>query len=220
MLEYIVLVAAFASLLAAVVYIRSMFKGQTKPNRVTWFMWAVAPFIATGASVSSGVGWAVVPVFISGFSPFLIFMASFFSKRAYWKLSSFDYLCGVLSGVAVVLWGVTKDPNLAIMFAMGSDGLAATPTLSKAWRNPETESAWPFIVGIFSPLTSFVVANSWAFSELGFPIYLVLINILLVFSVVKGKSSNYFVKMWKRSDRMVSIVLRRIAAASGLFLRL
>jgi len=48
----------------------------------------------------------------------------------------------------------------------------------------------------------------------------VLINILLVFSVVKGKSSNYFVKMWKRSDRMVSIVLRRIAAASGLFLRL
>lgn len=220
MLEYIVLVAAFASLLAAVVYIRSMFKGQTKPNRITWFMWSVAPFIATGASVSSGVGWAVVPVFISGLSPFLIFTSSFFSKRAYWKLSSFDYLCGALSGVAIVLWGVTKDPNLAILFAMASDGLAATPTLSKAWCNPETESAWPFIVGIISPLTSFVVAKSWTFSELGFPIYLVLINILLVFSVVKGKSSNYFVKMWKRSDRMVSIVLRRIAAASSLFLRL
>ena len=77
MLEYIVLVAAFASLAAALVYIRSMFKGQTKPNRVTWFMWSVAPFIATGASVSSGVGWAVVPVFISGLSPFLIFTLLF-----------------------------------------------------------------------------------------------------------------------------------------------
>ncbi len=187
MLEYSVLVAAFASLVAAFVYIRSMFKGQTKPNRITWFMWSVAPFIATGASVSSGIGWAVVPVFISGLSPFLIFTASFFNKRAYWKLSSFDYLCGVLSGSAVVLWFITKDPNLAIIFAIASDGLAATPTLSKAWRKPETESAWPFIVGIFSPMTSFLAANSWTFSELGFPIYLMMINILLVFSVIKGK---------------------------------
>ena len=190
MLEYIVLVAAFASLAAALVYIRSMFKGQTKPNRVTWFMWSVAPFIATGASVSSGVGWAVVPVFISGLSPFLIFTASFFNKRAYWKLSSFDYLCGILSGAAVLLWYITKDPNLAIIFAMASDGFAATPTLFKAWRKPETESAWPFIIGMFSPMTSFVVAKSWTFSELGFPIYLILINILLVFSLVIGKKSN------------------------------
>jgi hypothetical protein len=189
MLEYIVLVAAFASLLAAFIYIRSMFRGQTKPNRVTWFMWSIAPFIATSASISSGVGWAVVPVFISGFSPFLILTASFFNKKAYWKLSSFDYLCGVLSGVAIVLWYVTKDPNLAIIFAITSDALAATPTLSKAWRNPETESAWPFIAGIFSPMTSFLVANAWTFSELAFPTYLVLINILLVFSVVRGKKN-------------------------------
>lgn len=185
MFEYLVFVAAFASLLAAFVYIRSMFKGQTRPNRVTWFMWSIAPFIATAAAVSNGVGWAVIPVFMSGFSPFLVFTASFFNKKAYWKLSSFDYLCGILSGLAVVLWFVTNDPNLAIIFAIVSDAIAAVPTLIKAWHNPKTESSWPFIIGVFSPMTSFLVATTWGFSELAFPIYLILINALLVFAVSK-----------------------------------
>jgi hypothetical protein len=189
MFEFLVLVAAAASLLAASVYIRSMFKGQTKPNRVTWLMWSIAPAIATAAALSNGVGWAVLPVFMSGFAPFLVFVASFLNKKAYWKPSSFDYLCGVLSGLAIVLWLITSNPDLAIIFAIVSDALAAVPTLIKAWHNPKTESAWPFIVGVFSPLTSFTVATTWAFSEVGFPIYLILINVLLVVSILR-KGNN------------------------------
>ncbi len=187
MFELLVLVAAFASLLAALVYIRCMFKGQVRPNRVTWLMWSIAPFIATAAAISNGGGWAVVPVFMSGFSPFLILSASFLKKKAYWKLSSFDYLCGALSGLALVFWFVTANANHAIMFAILSDAVAAAPTLRKAWRNPETESRWPFVVGVFSPITSFLVATAWSFSELAFPAYLVLINILLVVSVSKQR---------------------------------
>ena len=185
MLEFLVFVAAIASLLAAVVYIRSMFKGHTMPNRVTWFMWSVAPFIATAAAVSNGVGLAVIPVFMAGLSPFLILTASFFNKKAYWKLARFDFIYGLLSGLGLVLWYVTDSPNLAIIFAIVSDALAAVPTLTKAWRHPETESAWPFIVGLFSPVTSFLVAVTWGFSELAFPTYLIVINFLVVISVLK-----------------------------------
>ncbi len=187
MFEFLVLVAAFATLLAALVYIRSMFKGQTRPNRVTWLMWSIAPFIATVAAISNGVTWSAIPVFMSGLSPFLILMASFLNRRAYWKLSTFDYLCGALSVLTLVLWYLTDNPNVAIAFAVMSDALAATPTLTKAWRNPETESPWPFAVGVFSPMTSFLVATAWTFSELAFSAYLVLINILLVFSISKKK---------------------------------
>jgi hypothetical protein len=185
MLEYVVFIAAFASLLGALTYIYSMFRGQTKPNRVTWFMWSVAPFVATAAAVSDGVGWAVLPVFMSGFSPFLIFTASFFSKKAYWKHTAFDHVCGVLSGLALLLWFITNNPNVAIVFAIISDALAAVPTLLKGWRNPETESAWPYIIGTFTPLTSFLVATTWSFSEIAFPIYLVATNALLFLSIAK-----------------------------------
>jgi hypothetical protein len=183
MFEYLVIVAAFASLLAAFVYIRSMFVGSTKPNRVSWLMWAIAPLIATAAALSNGVGWAVLPVFMAGFSPLLIFTASYFTKKAYWKLSTFDYVCGVLSGFALIMWWLTKDPNVAISFAIASDALASIPTLTKAWINPETESIWPFIIGVFGAASSLAVATLWTFSEYAFPSYLIIVNIIVLLAL-------------------------------------
>ena len=194
MLEYLVFVAAFATLLATFVYVRSMFKGSARPNRISWLMWSIAPFIATAAAISNGVGWAALPVFMSGLSPFLIFTASFVSKKAHWTLAPFDYVCGVLSGLALVLWYVTGDPNVAIAFAIASDGLASIPTLTKAWKHPETEVPWPFLVGVFNASTSFLALTVWAFSAYAFPAYLIVINVLLFFSACKKKLISLLAK--------------------------
>jgi len=189
MLQYLVFIAAFTTLLAAAIYIRSMIRGGAKPNRVSWLMWSVAPLIATAAAVSDGVGWAVLPVFMSGFSPLLIFIASFLVKKAHWKLTKFDYVCGSLSVLAIILWIITSNPNVAILFAIASDGLAAVPTLIKAWHHPETESFWPYAMGLFGGLASFAAATMWTFSEYAFPIYLVIINIMLCFCILRKKFS-------------------------------
>jgi hypothetical protein len=194
MLEYIVLLAALASLLAAFVYIHSMFIGGTKPNRVSWLMWAIAPLIGTAAALSNGVGWAVLPVFMAGFSPFLIFVASFFATKAYWKLSTFDYVCGVLSAFALFMWWSTKDADIAIVFAITSDALASIPTILKAKTNPETESVWPFIIGTFGAASSLVIANFWTFSEIAFPIYLIGVNTMVLFALYQRRLSPYLKK--------------------------
>jgi len=183
MLDFLVIVAAIGSLSAALVYIRSMFRGNTKPNRVTWLMWSVAPLIAFAASASSGVGWAALPVFMSGFSPLLILSASFLAKKAYWKLSKFDYACGLLSAFALVLWWVTKEPNVAIAFAIASDGLAAVPTFTKSWRFPETESVWPYIIGVFGAASSYTAIIMWTFSAYAFPTYLIVVNLLVLMAL-------------------------------------
>jgi hypothetical protein len=187
MLEYLVFVAAFATLLGTYFYIQSMSRGGAKPNRVSWLMWFIAPFIATAAAISNGVGWAVLPVFMSGLSPFLIFTFSFVAKKAHWELAKFDYVCGILSGLSLVLWYLTKDPNLAIDFAIASDALASIPTLIKAWNHPETELSWPFIVAIFNGLTAFGAFTMWTFSEYAFPSYQIIINIMLLLSVYNKK---------------------------------
>jgi len=187
MFEYLVFAAAAATLLAAFVYIRSMFRGGAKPNRISWLMWAIAPFIATAAAVTNGVGWSVLPVFMAGFSPLLIFTASFLTKKAYWKLSTFDYVCGALSALALLLWYETKDPNVAIVFAIASDGIATIPTLAKAWRHPETESVWPFITGMFGASSSLAAATLWTFSEYAFPAYLLIANFMVLAAVYSKK---------------------------------
>jgi hypothetical protein len=195
MFEYLVIIAALGSLAAALTYINSMFRGNTKPNRVTWLMWSIAPLIAFAASVSSGVGWAVLPVFMSGFSPLLIFAASFLTKKSYWKLSRFDYTCGVLSGLALILWWLTKDPNVAIIFAIASDGLAAVPTVTKSWSNPETESVWPYIIGVLGAASSYTAIATWIFPAYAFPSYLIAVNALILITL-------YFALLYKRKTRI------------------
>ena len=226
MLEYLVIVAAAASLLAASVYIRSMFVGRTKPNRVTWLMWSIAPLIAAAAAFSNGVGWAVLPVFMAGFSPLMIFTASFFAKKAYWKLSTFDYFCGALSGLALVMWWLTNNPNVAIVFAVASDALASVPTIIKAWGNPETESIWPYVVGVFGGASSLVVATMWTFSAYAFPSYLIVINILVllviynrqlfIFNKIVGAASTTNLQLKSSSDAKKRLSMESAGSCCGI----
>ena len=191
LLQYLVFLSAGIFLVAPYIYVKSMLRGSVKPNRVSWLMWAIAPMISFAAAIEDGAGLAAVPVFMAGFCSFLVFVASFAVKEAKWKLFKLDYACGFLSGLAIALWIVTSDPNIAIGFAILSDGLASVPTLIKGWKYPETESAWPYLVGGFGGLTSFLAITAWTFSQYAFPAYLVIVSCLLVFSICRKRIFTY-----------------------------
>ncbi len=187
MLQYLVFIGAVVQLLGIFSYMKETLKGNTKPNRVTWLMWAIAPLIATFAAIADGVGWSVLPVFMAGFGPLLVLTASFVNKNSYWKLGTFDYLCGFCSLLALALWAITKEPVVAIIFAIISDGFAAIPTLAKSWKHPETETLDAYTATLFSVLTSFTIIKTWNFSSLAFPIYLLIICILIIFAILRPK---------------------------------
>ncbi|OIP97742.1 hypothetical protein AUK40_02620 [Candidatus Wirthbacteria bacterium CG2_30_54_11] len=180
MLHYLVIVGATAQLLGILSYIRNTIKGKTRPNRVTWLLWALAPMIGTVAALSDGVRWAILPVFMAGFGPLLVLIASFFNKQSYWQLKPFDYLCGLFSLLAMVLWAITRQPEVAIVFAILSDAFAAIPTLMKSWTHPETESIGPFIGGVLSQSTAFFAIQTWTLTSVAFPSYLVILNLWFI----------------------------------------
>ena len=186
-MQYLVIVGAIINLLASYVYIKDTLQGKTKPNRVTWFLWSLAPFIATAAAITEGVSWAVLPVFMSGCCPFLILLASFVNKGSYWKLSKFDYSCGIVSLLAIALWWLSKEPVVAMIFAIMGDALAGIPTIKKAWVFPETESRITYIMSLIAVSTSFFAVKSGSFLEIAFPIYLVLMISTVIFVLYRKK---------------------------------
>lgn len=187
MLQYVVVIGAAVQLLGVLSYMKETLRGNTKPNKVTWLMWSIAPLIATFAALADGVSWAVLPVFMAGFAPLLVFISSFVNSNAYWKLEGFDYLCGLCSILALVLWAITKEPIVAIVFAIASDAFAAVPTLIKSWRYPETETVDAYTTGAFNALTSFAAIKIWTFSSFAFPAYLVLVNSALILAIYRRK---------------------------------
>jgi len=167
-------------------YVRDTLRGITKPNRMTWLMWSIAPLIGAAAAFTSGVTWAVLPVFMTGVLPFLVFLSSFVNKHSYWQLTAVDYFCGACSALALILWAITKDPIIAIFFAILGDFAAGFPTLIKAWRFPETENGFSFLMATLSVATSFFVATP-SLSAYAFPAYLFCINALLALGAYRKR---------------------------------
>jgi len=188
--SYLVFIGAAVQLGGIASYVSGTLRGTTRPNRVTWLMWSVAPLIATFAAVSDGVRLSALPVFMSGFGPLLVFLASFANPRSFWKLERFDYLCGLFSLLALILWAVTREPDVAIVFSILSDFSAAVPTLRKAWRAPESEDSAAYSTGLFNSLTAFPAIGTWAFTSVAFPVYLVVINTSLFVSVAAPRGER------------------------------
>ncbi len=185
MLQYIVFIGAVFHVLGTSVYIKNTLRGYTQPNRVTYLIWAAGPLIAAAAGLASGAAWALLPVFMSGLGPFLIFLASFVNPRAYWKLGILDWTCGALAVAALVFWRITNEPNIAIVFAILADGLALLPTAIKSWKHPETETGTSYLTSLINVITGLIAAQTWAFAEVGFLLYLVVADGLPVIFIFR-----------------------------------
>jgi hypothetical protein len=179
-MQYMVFLGVIISLLGIISYIKELLKGKAKPNKITWLMWSISPLIATAAAISDGVKLAILPTFMAGFGPLIVFIISFFYKESYWKTTKIDYVCGLLSVLALVVWYFTKDPNYAIVFSIMSDGMAVIPTWIKAYRHPETEVSMAYFWSALSAITSFFAIEALEVSSIAFPCYLIICNIAMI----------------------------------------
>lgn len=186
MLQYIVIITALIQFGGITSYIKDMIHGSVKPSKVSRLIRSIAPLIATAAALSEWARRAALPIFMSGFWPLLIFIVSLFTPQAYWKIAKSDYICWLLSLLA--LWGryITKTPLIATLFAIWSDFLAWLPTYRKSRSNPESESITPYSTGILSAASAFFALSSRQPTEILFPLYLILFNISII-SIIKRK---------------------------------
>lgn len=185
--ENFIFVGAALNLIGSTSYVIDTIKGKTKPNRVTWFLWALAPMIAFGAMVGQGVSVVGgLMTFMVGFGPLLVLIASFVNRKSVWKITRFDLICGVLSLVGLGLWFVTRTGDIAIAFSIMADGLAALPTLVKAFKEPETESYLVFLFGTISALITLLAAKAWDFTHIGFALYIFIVC-LVAFILIRFK---------------------------------
>lgn len=178
-----VVVGTLIGAAGALAYLVDTLRGRVRPNRVSFLMWSIAPLIAFAAQLQQGVGLESLMTFSVGFLPFLTFAASFVNRNAAWKSTRFDFACGALSAAGLVLWLVTKVGNIAIMFSIAADGLAAVPTIVKAYRYPETELAWPWMATCIGVALTLATLERWTFANSGFILYIFAVD-LAIFALV------------------------------------
>jgi hypothetical protein len=175
-----ILIGAALSLYGGVSYVISTLRGRTKPNRVTWFLWATVPIIAFSAQLSEGIRWQALLTFVAGFNPLMIFLASFINKKSYWKITRLDIICGAVSLLAIILWAISGKGTVAIILSIVADLLAGVPTLVKAYRLPETENYRVFLFGAINATITLLTIKHLSIANSAFALYILGICIALV----------------------------------------
>ena len=188
--EYFALIGALVGALGGFYYLYQTLIGKTKPNRVTWFMWALFPMIAFVAQLSQGVRSLAWVTFFSGFTPLLIFVASFVNRQAYWKTKVPDYFLLGASLLSLWLWSITDNPNIALVIAIIADIFAAAPTYIKAWYHPQSESWVAYTISTAGFLLSLLAVHTYTFQNYAFVIYVLLLNGSLALLTVRKSPSR------------------------------
>ncbi len=182
--QHFVILGAIINILGSTSYLSDTLKGKAKPNRVSFFMWTLAPMLAFAAELQKGIGITAIMTFAAGFVPLMILLASFVDKKSYWKLTKFDLVCGVLSLLGLTLWAITKEGNVAIFFAIVADFLAAIPTIRKSYNYPETENWVGYFSGAISGAITLLTIDNWTLANFGFPLYILIVCLILT-SLIK-----------------------------------
>lgn len=170
---------AIIGFLGGLSYLIETLKGKAKPNKVSWFLWSLAPLIAFAAEIQQGIRLEALMTFMVGFNPFLVFVASFVNKNSQWKIEKFDLACGSVSLLGLALWMITRTGNIAIMFSIAADIMACVPTFVKSFKHPESESPWIFFFGVVNALFTLLAIHTYDFGHLAFPLYIFIVDILL-----------------------------------------
>ena len=160
---------------AIIPYVRDIFRGTTRPNAVSWFLWTLLQGIALAAQVSAGASWSVVLLVVITINTAAVTVLALigYGYHAYGKT---DFVCFVLALIAVAAWQATKDPVVAIGFAIFADLFASVPTLVKALVDPASESLLGWWIIMFASLASVFSANIVDVPNLAFQIYMVFID--------------------------------------------
>ena len=174
-----VIVSVLIRLISGGRYAWGIIKGKAQPNAVTWFLWGLTPMIAFFAQLQAGFTIQLAVTLALGISPLVIFALTVARSGMKRHLTPFSISCGAVAVLGILLWKITDQPEIAIVFSILADIFASLPTLVKSYKDPSSEYAFPYLLSIISMAITLLTIQSWTFLIYAFPLYMLTINVFL-----------------------------------------
>ncbi len=172
-------VAGVIAFLAYIVYVVSILRGKSKPNRATWWIWAFMGLIVGLSYYSSGAENTIWVPFVEFIGPLSIALLSI--KYGEGGLDNkTDLICLLGAVLSVILWIIFNNPVVALVTSLVVDSFAIIPTIKKSYLRPEGEDFWAwFGTGVADSLNMFAVER-FTFAILLYPIYMLVSDLIII----------------------------------------
>lgn len=176
-----------------------MRKEGTRPNLLTWGVWAILAFVLLKSEWDAiGANWALAMLFndlfcISITAIVLLFLTwrdykkSLSLKEKSKSIDSSTWInisCLVAIGIASIVWWQTSSAFIALLCYLSIDFMAIIPTLWAVWKDYKSEDSWEWILFQISNTAVIFTVTKFTFNQLAYP--LVVCAIATAVNVVRG----------------------------------
>ncbi len=186
------IIAAALALISSIIYIKDIFRGNTKPHTYTWLIWSIVTTIAFFGQWVSGGGpgsWATgVSAVVTIFTLLLSLKGNYGTK----DITNFDKVCLILALVSILPWLLAKSVLWSVILATLIDLIAFFPTMRKTWNAPHSESLGSMYVDAIKHSLSMFSMGRYSLLNLIYPA-----SVLLTKFVIIGEIE--FLRRFKKS---------------------
>jgi len=161
-----------------------------RPHRITRFIMVLITLVSTlslFAQHNTTTIYLIGSYFIGCVAIFLLSL-----KYGMGGWSKTDISCLLLAIIGIVFWIFTDNPVFALYISIIADIIGWIPTIIKTYHFPHTEfwlvNAMDFLAAVLN-----ICANkTFNFNAIIFPIYIILINIIIISIIYKSTYRRIF----------------------------
>jgi hypothetical protein len=179
------LVSAVLTALCVLPYLRDMYRGTTRPQRVSWFVFATLSVVAAVSQFLEGAhagAWLSAGA-AAGFT--LVFLASL--RHGVGGTSPRDIVALTVALVGVVVSILVERPIVAVCAVIAAELAAVSLTARKAVHDPKSETASTWLIDAAAGIVAIMAVTERSVTELLYPVHHVLVNAWVLGAIVIGR---------------------------------
>ncbi len=178
-----IIISSLLAFVSPIVYSRSILKGQAKPHRTTRAVLLIITALTTASLFVQHNQVAIWLAAVSTVQSIIVFVLSIRYGMGGW--SKTDLICLFLALTGIVLWKITHDPVVALYCAIAADFTGMIPALIKTYHHPETDVWCFYLLDSFAAIFSMLALTSWSLQEYSYPVYIMIVNCIMVLLVLQ-----------------------------------
>ncbi|HMS24159.1 MAG TPA: hypothetical protein PKB15_00475 [Acidimicrobiia bacterium] len=169
-------------------YIRGIFAGTVKPQRITWGIWTILVGIPFINQVHNGGGYSSYFFGSVTVLTTVVFVLSI--TRGVGGRSGFDVIVLIAAVILFIVWALTRDTRITTIIAVTIDGVAALPTLVKAYKYPQTEVYLQWVLAACGGFFGMLALPRVNYILLIYPVYVITMNSSIAISKFFGERKD------------------------------
>lgn len=171
------LIAGVLFLLGFVPYIRAIVRGETKPAKASWVIWATLDMITlAGMFFKNAINGQIIGAVIGAWV--VVILSLIYGTRGWTKLDKYC-LGGAVLGIA--LWVAFDNPVFGIVVSNIVVFLGAIPTFKSAWGDPGREDKMAWTIYWLSCVFAVLAIPAWTLADATQPVIFFVIETVMMY---------------------------------------